>query len=70
MTPATQLARVRRMARNGSARAIREEANLSLRDMSSDVGVESSTLWRWEAGVSVPRRDAGLRWLQVLEELA
>jgi len=70
MTPATQLARVRRMARNGSARAIREDAALSLRDMSAEIAVESSTLWRWEAGVAVPRRDAALRWLQVLEELA
>jgi transcriptional regulator with XRE-family HTH domain len=67
---ARQLAYVRRLARTGAARAMREEASLSLREMAEAVGTTRASLSRWERHESIPRASAALRWVAVLEGLA
>jgi len=66
---ATALVRIRRLASTGAARAIRQDAGLSLGEMAQDVGVHRSTLFRWEAGLRRPRGPAAERYLALLEDL-
>jgi DNA-binding transcriptional regulator YiaG len=63
------LARVRRLARSGRARAIRVEAGVSQAEVARDVATSQSALSLWERGRRVPTGDASLRWLAVLDEL-
>lgn len=55
---------------DGSARAIRRRAGLTLEEFAERVGVDQSTMSRWENGQRRPRGDAACRWLTALEELA
>jgi transcriptional regulator with XRE-family HTH domain len=57
------LVQARRLARDGSGRALRERAELSVREMAHDIGVDVATLSRWERGECRPRRDAAVRWV-------
>lgn len=64
---------VRDLAANGSARAIREAADVTLREAARILDVASSTLSRWETGTARPGIDDALKWaelLDVLEECA
>ena len=63
------LARVRAMAANGEARAIRTRHNVSLTEMADAIPAAIATLSRWEAGDRRPRGEAALRWLQILDSL-
>src|SRR5713101_5658494 len=64
-----RLAVIRALARSGEARRIRERAGLSRQDISPEVGADQSSIGRWEAGLTTPRRDAALRWERVLRRL-
>jgi DNA-binding transcriptional regulator YiaG len=64
------LTRVRRLALTGTARAIRQAADLSLTEMGELVEVDRTTVWRWEMGQRRPRGDAARRYLTVLEGLS
>ena len=66
---ATDLVRVRRLASTGTARHIREEAELSLSEMAKAAKVHTTTVHRWETGSRRPRGEAALRYLRVLEDL-
>ncbi len=57
------------MARSGEARRVREQAGLSLREAAAELGVDHSTLGRWETGRVAPRRDHALAWAQLLDAL-
>ncbi len=61
---------VRRLARSGGARQIREAAGLSLPELAAELRVHPSTLWRWETGKTAPRASTALRWASVLSRLA
>jgi DNA-binding transcriptional regulator YiaG len=63
------LARVRELAASGRARLIREQARLSLSDISNVVGVDKTSIFRWETGKRRPTGQAAVRWLRLLEEL-
>lgn len=63
-----RVSRVRRLA-PGEARAIRERSRLSLRDLAAVIGVNASSLYRWELGQSAPRPNVALKWAHVLETL-
>ncbi len=65
----SRVARVRTLARNGTAQRIREDHHIHLREMAKVIGVQPSTLLRWETGVVRPRPDAALRWADALAEL-
>ncbi|MFG2046057.1 helix-turn-helix domain-containing protein [Micromonospora sp. NPDC048935] len=63
------LATARRRANDGTGRAIRLTARLSLADVGSAIGVDRSTIWRWEEGRTKPRGEHALRWAALLNEL-
>jgi len=67
---ARRIAYARRLARTGAARAMREDAGLSLRELARGLDMATSTVHRWEMGANRPRGNAALRWLAMLEELA
>jgi len=64
-----RLAEIRRLAASGEAKAIRERADLSLREVAGAVGVSPSGLFRWENGERTPRGDAAVRYAKFLRQL-
>ena len=63
------IARVRELARNGTARTIREAAGLSQGEVARAVGVSVPALHRWEKGDRTPRGDPAIRYAHVLDSL-
>jgi DNA-binding transcriptional regulator YiaG len=63
------LAKVRRLTRNGQAKAIRKNSDLSQGEIARLVGVSPAAVSRWEAGVRAPQGEAALVYARVLEEL-
>lgn len=68
-TTAPSLALVRRLLASGEARRVREAAGLSRADIARDLGVDESTVQRWEVGVRSPRAEVALRYAAVLGDL-
>lgn len=66
-TDVERLALARRMCTNGEARRRRMAAHLSLREVAQACGVDLATVQKWERGVRLPRQEAALRYLAVLE---
>ena len=66
---AERLATVKAMAADGSARRVRIAARLSLRDVALAVGVNTSTVGKWETGTRVPRGDAAWRYADLITRL-
>jgi DNA-binding XRE family transcriptional regulator len=64
-----EVMRMRRWAKTGVARQLRQEAGLSLAEMAQAVGASRSALHFWETGQRVPRPDNAARWAEVLEGL-
>ena len=64
-----QLAEVRALAASGAARSIRLGARLSLSEVADQLGVSTSTVFRWERGQRNPRGEAALRYGALLAEL-
>lgn len=65
-----RLARVKAMALTGEARTVRLNARLSLRDVALSIGVDTSTVGRWETGRRVPRGTAAWRYAELIDRLA
>lgn len=65
-TAVQALHEVRMWARSGRARSIRRAALMSQSDIASAVGVDASTVARWEKGERLPRGDAAARYRSVL----
>ncbi len=63
------IAWVRRLAKSGGARAIREGADISGPELARELGVSPSSLSRWERGLRSPRGDAAKRWAAALRKL-
>ena len=59
----------RRRAQDGSARRIRQQAGLTLAEVAKALGVDESSVSRWEGGSRQPRADVAVRWAQLLAEL-
>lgn len=55
---------------NGTGRAIRKAAGVTMAEVAAVVGVSEPTVWRWEEGRHRPRGAAAARWADVLAELA
>lgn len=68
-TQLQRIARVRTQAVDGSARRIRTQAGISLREAANAVGTAPSTLYRWEIGACIPRSTAALAWAELLDAL-
>lgn len=66
-----QTVRARLLARSGEARRLREEAGLSIREFAAFLGVDPSSVSRWETGEAVPsRRGVAIRLAEALDEMA
>jgi len=66
------LARARRLAKSGAARAIRIGAGLSLAELGSNVGpdgVGPATVQRWETGQRAPHGELALAYAAALDVL-
>jgi transcriptional regulator with XRE-family HTH domain len=61
---------MRRLFASGGARALREAAGLSVREVAAELGVDPTTLWRWERGLRRPRRELAERAATVYAQLA
>lgn len=64
-----RLQRVRRLARLGTARVIREEAGITVRELADSIGTSPTNLSRWERGKVTPGTRLALRWAAALDEL-
>jgi DNA-binding transcriptional regulator YiaG len=64
-----RLARVRELVESGRARKIRRRRQISQGEFARALDVSPSQLSRWEAGERLPRGDAALRYLDLLEQL-
>jgi transcriptional regulator with XRE-family HTH domain len=65
-----QVAWVRRLARNGNARVIREGAGLSASEIARELGVSPAAVSRWERGERSPRGKAAEEWAALLRRLS
>jgi transcriptional regulator with XRE-family HTH domain len=65
-----QVVWIRRLARNGGARAIREGAGLSVSEVARSIGVTPGAVSRWERGMRVPRSDEAERWALLLRRMS
>lgn len=63
------LAEVRDLCTTGRGRAIREAADLSLREVAQHLGISAATLSCWERGAQRPTGDRALHYHQLLLEL-
>lgn len=63
------LVQARRLTRGGGRR-IRVAADLTLRELAAEVGVDAATLYRWERGEGKPRGEAAVRWVRALESIS
>jgi len=59
----------RRLPAPSLARAIREDAGISVARMASELGVHRATLSRWEAGENRPRGSRRAAWATLLDNL-
>jgi transcriptional regulator with XRE-family HTH domain len=48
---------------------MREQTALSVRELATMVGVEPSTLSRWERGATTPNGEKALAWAGAMERL-
>jgi len=70
MSDLRELIDARRQAQSGEGRRLREAAQLSLRELASQIGVDAATLDRWERGQTRPRHAAALKYQAALTLLA
>jgi transcriptional regulator with XRE-family HTH domain len=66
---AVDIALVRKLAADGTARRIREASGLSMADIASDLGTSVSTVSMWERGIKSPRSEIALRYGELLDRL-
>jgi transcriptional regulator with XRE-family HTH domain len=69
MPTATDISRLRLMCRDGTARQVREAADLSLSDIARDVGCTAASISRYETGLIRPGRRRAVAYLAVLDAL-
>jgi transcriptional regulator with XRE-family HTH domain len=61
---------VRRLAKSGGARALRESTGFSVSEIARQLGVSPATVSRWERGVRVPGEQDAERWALVLKRMS
>ena len=64
-----KLSKIRRLTANGSAKAIRMAADVSLPEISDELDIPYSTLWRWENGQRTPHGEPAERYADLLDRL-
>lgn len=61
---------VRRLAKTGAARAIRESTGFSASEIARELDVSPATVCRWERGLRVPGEHDAERWALVLKRMS
>jgi DNA-binding transcriptional regulator YiaG len=69
MKPALAKKRIHRLARTGQLAELRDSLGLTRGDVARHLGVNQSTVWRWEAGDIRPRGQHAVALLELLELL-
>jgi len=64
-----RVSRARQALASGRGRKMRERAKLSTRELAGMVGVDQSTIARWERGETVPSAEDALAWSTAMERL-
>jgi len=64
------LAMVRRLVSDGSAKALRERAALSLSDVARACATSPTTIWRYEHKNRVPHGETAARYASFLAQLS
>jgi transcriptional regulator with XRE-family HTH domain len=64
-----RIAWVRRLVKNGGARAIREAAGLSASELARSIEASPGAVSLWERGLRFPREQVALRYATALESL-
>jgi DNA-binding XRE family transcriptional regulator len=64
-----ETAKARELFRSGQARKIRERAGISRSEIAEELGVDESTVWRWEGGHRQPSADVATRYARLLRSL-
>lgn len=64
-----RIAWARKLARSGRARAIRQEAGITLGEVADRVGVTVSTICKWEAGQRKPTGEPAALYGELLDRL-
>ena len=67
---ALDLARIRRVVRDGTARAVRLEAGLSLHATGVICGCTGKAVALWESGARRPSGERGLAYARLIRDLA
>jgi DNA-binding transcriptional regulator YiaG len=67
---AVTLARLRELVASGRAREIRERARLSQAEVGAAVGVHQPTVHKWETGRTMPRGQAAVAYVGLLDKLS
>jgi DNA-binding transcriptional regulator YiaG len=67
---ALALARVRRWGADGTARRLRQDAQLSQNEVALVCGVTNVAVNHWERGLARPRGEPGLRYAALISRLA
>jgi transcriptional regulator with XRE-family HTH domain len=70
MTDLVKLANARDHAISGAGKNVRLSAGISLRELARNLGIDASTLLRWERGERRPTGLAAERWMDELNRLA
>lgn len=60
----------RTAGRLGTARATREQAGLTLRELARHLQIHSSSLSYYERGLARPNPEVAARWYRALQEMA
>ncbi len=63
------LVAARRHVTDGTGRAIRQAAGLSMDHVADAIGSTKPTVWRWENRKTRPRGAAAIRWARLLADL-
>jgi transcriptional regulator with XRE-family HTH domain len=61
---------VRRLAKSGAARTLRESTGFSASEVARELGVSPATVCRWERGLRVPGEVDAERWALVLKRMS
>jgi DNA-binding XRE family transcriptional regulator len=64
------VAYARQATKNGFGRMVRIAADLSQREVAASIGVDVSTISRWESGERLPRGASAVRYGHLIEALA